>query len=81
MNKFSAMELIEIMDKLEGVEPVRGYTAHKNNDDNINDMIDQLFFRAFGLDWDKVFKEVRNNILLLMDLIQRQDGYYILISK
>lgn len=81
MNKFSAMELIEIMDKLEGVEPVRRYIAHKDDDNNINDMIDQLFFRAFGLDWDKIFKEVRNNILLLMDLIQRQDGYYMLISK
>lgn len=78
MNNLSAMELITLMDNLEMVEPQREYS-------NAESIIDAIFFKAFGIDWDKnkIYKELRSNINNLMDLVEDQftKGYYNLISK
>lgn len=85
LEKLTAMEIIELMEQLESIEPLRKYIAHTDEQKNIKDMIDCIFYKAFGFDWyrNSLYKELRKIIPELMEL--KEDlftkGYYQLISK
>ena len=71
----NAMELIELMEQLERIEGVRWLGSIENT-------IDLIFFKAFGIDWNKnlIYKELRKFASKGMILTKNQDNICYLIS-
>lgn len=69
LNNLSAMEVMELMDKVEMVEPTRFIGSEANT-------IDLIFFKAFGMDWEKVreYKEFREYASKGMQLIRNNNN-------
>lgn len=76
LNNLSAMEIISLYDALEMVEPTR-FAGNEAN------TIDNIFFKAFGIDWDKneIYSELRTLVNESMMLVSNQYGDYNLIAK
>lgn len=75
LNELSAMEIIELTETLERVEPTRALSTEAATKDLI-------FFKAFGIDWDKnqLYKELREYTDKCMILIESPTkGYYNLV--
>lgn len=75
MDKLTAMEIINLLDKLEMVEPTKIY----NN--NIEDFYNRVFYKAFGLDWDRIgyLKDLRNIIHNMTDIIKDDNNFAYLV--
>lgn len=72
LNELSAMEIMELTDRLELVEPVKMMSTEEATRDLI-------FFKVFGIDWDKnpLYKELREYTDKCMYLLENlQKGYY-----
>ena len=76
LNNLSAMEIIELMEKIEGVEPTRELSTKEKT-------IDLIFFKAFGFDWEEneIYKELRKIINNSMQLIKNKYGDCYLIAR
>lgn len=75
MKKLSAMEIIQVLETLERVEPTRALSTEAAT-------IDLIFFKAFGFDWDKneLYKDIRECITKIMSLTETETkGYYSLV--
>lgn len=75
MDKLTAMEVINLLDQLEMVEPTKIY----NN--NIEDFYNRVFYKAFGLDWDRIsyLKDLRNIIHNMTDIIKDDNNFAYLV--
>ena len=75
MEQLTAMEVINLLDQLEMVEPTEIY----NN--NIEDFYNRVFYKAFGLDWDRIgyLKDLRNKIHNMTDIMRDEDDMAYLI--
>lgn len=75
MEQLTAMEIIKLLDQLESVEPIEIY----NN--NIEDFYNRVFYKAFGLDWDKVkyLKDLRKVIKNMTDIMRDENNMAYLI--
>lgn len=76
LNNLSAMEIISLYDTLEMVEPTR-FAGNEAN------TIDNIFFKAFSIDWYKneLYSELRTLVNESMMLVSNQYGDYNLIAK
>lgn len=76
LNNLNAMEIISLYDTLEMVEPTRFVGNEANT-------IDNIFFKAFGIDWDKneLYSELRALVNESMMLVSNQYNDYNLIAK
>lgn len=75
LNELSAMEIMELTEILERVEPTRALSTEAATKDLI-------FFKAFGIDWDKnqLYKELREYTDKCMVLMESATtGYYNLV--
>ena len=75
MEQLTAMEVINLLDKLEMVEPTKIYN------DNIEDFYNRVFYKAFGLNWDRIdyLKDLRNKIHNMMDIIKDDNNFAYLV--
>lgn len=74
-SELSAMEIMELTERLELVEPTRMLSTEQATKDLI-------FFKAFGMDWDKnkLYKELREYTDKCMILLESTTkGYYNLV--
>lgn len=75
MEQLTAMEIINLLDQLESVEPTEIY----NN--NIEDFYNRVFYKAFGLDWDNIgyLKNLRKSIKNMTDIMRDENNMAYLI--